>query len=224
MKRLAYVLALAGYVRSCDYVASTPALRAGNLRSQMEASDAASQARIDMLEAFGARSLKPGSMSGVMSLRDGPQRVVVSLSDQLAYLYRGDTLVAVSTISSGKDEKPTPIGIFSVLDKKPMYRSKKYDNAPMPLDAAHRPVRGRASCRLQSGVPGQPRLRAAAKRFCQEALLGHGRRHAGLHRRVNCRAALRRAARLTSRSVLRCSKSKRGLELYRGETNVEHCQ
>jgi lipoprotein-anchoring transpeptidase ErfK/SrfK len=39
----------------------------------------------------------------------------------------------VATISTGKDEKPTPTGIFSVLDKKPFYRSKKYDNAPMPF-------------------------------------------------------------------------------------------
>ena len=29
-----------------------------------------------------------------------------------------------------KSRRPT--GIFSVLDKRPMYRSKKYDNAPMP--------------------------------------------------------------------------------------------
>ena len=58
--------------------------------------------------------------------------MVVSLSDQLAYLYRGDTLVAVSTISSGRPGRDTPTGIFSILDKRPMYRSKKYDNAPMP--------------------------------------------------------------------------------------------
>jgi len=98
----------------------------------MEASDAASQARIDMLQAFGAKPLKAGQYVWRDVPSDGPQRVVVSLSDQLAYLYRGDRLVAVSTISSGKDEKPTPVGIFSVLDKRPMYRSKKYDNAPMP--------------------------------------------------------------------------------------------
>ena len=57
---------------------------------------------------------------------------MISLSDQRAYLYRGDSLVAIAAISSGKDSKPTPTGIFSVLDKRPMYRSKKYDNAPMP--------------------------------------------------------------------------------------------
>jgi len=87
-----------------------------------------------MLDAFGPKDLKPGQYLW----RDvpdaaGPQRVVISLSDQLAYLYRGNTLVAVSTISSGKDEKPSPTGIFSVLDKRPFYRSKKYDNAAMPF-------------------------------------------------------------------------------------------
>jgi hypothetical protein len=132
MKRMAFVLAFAG---SCilNLAGTSPALALETYEARTEASDAASQARIDMIDAFGDKTLKPGQYVW----RDvpdaaGPQRVVVSLSDQLAYLYRGDTLVAVSTISSGKDEKPTPTGIFSVLAKQPMYRSKKYDNAPMP--------------------------------------------------------------------------------------------
>ena len=62
----------------------------------------------------------------------GAERVVIGLSDQLAYFYRGNVLVAVSTISSGRAGRDTPTGIFSVLDKRPFYRSKKYDNAPMP--------------------------------------------------------------------------------------------
>jgi lipoprotein-anchoring transpeptidase ErfK/SrfK len=86
-----------------------------------------------MFEVFGFKQLKPGQyLWRDASGSAGPERVVISLSDQLAYLYRGDALVAVSTISTGKDEKPTPTGIFSVLDKQPFYRSKKYDNAPMP--------------------------------------------------------------------------------------------
>jgi hypothetical protein len=133
MKKLAYALALMGSCVFASALASTPALALETYEAQMEASDAASQARVDMLDAFGPKLLKPGQYLW----RDvpdaaGPQRVVISLSDQLAYLYRGNTLVAVSTISSGKDEKPSPTGIFSVLDKKPFYRSKKYDNAPMP--------------------------------------------------------------------------------------------
>jgi len=100
----------------------------------MEATDAATQAQFDMMEAFGFKRLKPGQYLW----RDvpdgaGPERVVISLSDQLAYVYRGDTLMAVSTISSGVEGRDTPAGIFSVLGKRPMYHSKKYDNAPMPF-------------------------------------------------------------------------------------------
>ena len=133
MKQLALALALAGTCVLGMSAASTPANALETYAAQMQASDAASQARIDMIEAFGPKFFKPGQYAW----RDvpeavGPQRVVISLTDQLAYLYRGSTLVAVSTISSGKDAKPTPTGIFSVLDKRPMYRSKKYDNAAMP--------------------------------------------------------------------------------------------
>jgi len=133
MKRLALVLALTGSCVFATTVASTPAAALETDEARLEASDAASKARLDMFEAFGFKVLKPGQyLWRDVPDEAGPERVVISLSDQLAYLYRGDALVAVSTVSSGKDEKPTPTGIFSVLDKKPFYRSKKYDNAPMP--------------------------------------------------------------------------------------------
>jgi lipoprotein-anchoring transpeptidase ErfK/SrfK len=133
MKQLAYALALTGSCVFATAVVPTPAFALETYEAKIEASDAASQGRVDMMEAFGPKELRPGQYlwrnvpEGV-----GPMRVVVSLSDQLAFVYRGNTLMAVSTISSGREEKPTPTGIFSVLDKQPMYRSKKYDNAPMP--------------------------------------------------------------------------------------------
>jgi predicted dithiol-disulfide oxidoreductase (DUF899 family) len=133
MKQLAYALELTGSCVFATAVVPTPAFALETYEAKIEASDAASQGRVDMMEAFGPKELRPGQYlwrdvpEGV-----GPMRVVVSLSDQLAFVYRGDTLMAVSTISSGKEAKPTPTGIFSVLDKQPMYRSKKYDNAPMP--------------------------------------------------------------------------------------------
>ena len=134
MKQLALALALTGSCVFATTIASTPASALETYEAQMEASDAASQARIDMLDAFGPKELKPGQYVW----RDvpesaGPERVVMSLSDQMAYLYRGDTLVAASTISSGRDDKPTPTGVFSVLNKTPMHHSNKYDNAPMPF-------------------------------------------------------------------------------------------
>ena len=132
MKRLSLLLSLAGTVLG-GALQSTPASALETPEAQSAASDAAMQARIDMADAFGDKVLRPGQyVWRDMPDATGPQRVVVSLSDQMAYLYRGDTLIAATTISSGRDEKPTPTGIFSVLNKTPMYRSKKYDNAPMP--------------------------------------------------------------------------------------------
>jgi L,D-transpeptidase-like protein len=133
MKRLATALALAGSCVLATSALSTPAFALETFEAKMEASEAASHATFDMFEAFGFKRLKPGQyLWRDVPESAGPERVVVSIGDQLAFLYRGDTLVAASTISTGKDEKPTPTGIFSVLDKRPFYRSKKYDNAPMP--------------------------------------------------------------------------------------------
>jgi hypothetical protein len=133
MKQLALALALTGSCVFSSTIAVTPAFALETPEAKTEASDAASQARSDLLDAFGPKALKPGQFVWRnVPESAGPERVVVSLSDQTAYLYRGDTLVAAAAISTGRDEKPTPTGIFSVLDKKPFYRSKKYDNAPMP--------------------------------------------------------------------------------------------
>jgi lipoprotein-anchoring transpeptidase ErfK/SrfK len=133
MKRMAMALALAGSCVLGSSIVSTPAFALETFEAQMQATDAASQARIDMMDAFGDKTLRPGQYLWRDVPGDGPQRVVASLSDQLAYLYRGNTLVAVATISSGRAGHDTPTGIFSVNSKTPMYRSKKYDNAPMPF-------------------------------------------------------------------------------------------
>ena len=101
--------------------------------AKAEASDAAAMAGIHMEEVFGAKRPKPGQYLWRKGSFDGEPRVVVSLTDQLAYLYRGEALVAVAAISTGKDEKPTPNGIFTIVDKQLMHRSQKYDNAPMPF-------------------------------------------------------------------------------------------
>jgi hypothetical protein len=134
MRRLSAVLAFAGMCTLELTAAASPALALETYEAKMEASDAASQARVDMVEVFGPKMLRPGQyLWRDVPAEAGAERVVVSLSDQLAYVYRGDTLMAVTTISSGRDDKPTPTGIFSVFQKTPFYRSKKYDNAAMPF-------------------------------------------------------------------------------------------
>jgi lipoprotein-anchoring transpeptidase ErfK/SrfK len=132
MKSPALALALSGLFALS--VPATPAVAAiETYEAKSAAAMAADQARLDMYEAFGDAELKPGKYLWRDVDAAGKPRVVVSLSDQLAFLYKGDTLVAVSTISSGTDSNPTPTGIFNVHTKKPMHRSRKYENAPMPF-------------------------------------------------------------------------------------------
>jgi lipoprotein-anchoring transpeptidase ErfK/SrfK len=102
--------------------------------AKMAAARAADQARQDMIEKWGDKELKPGQyLWDADASVNGPSRVVISLDEQMAYLYKGDTLIAVSTVSSGKPGKDTPTGIFPIQLKKPMHHSRKYDNAPMPF-------------------------------------------------------------------------------------------
>lgn len=58
--------------------------------------------------------------------------VVISIPLQQAFVYRGDQLIGVSTVSTGKPGKDTPIGTFTILQKKVFHRSNLYSNAPMP--------------------------------------------------------------------------------------------
>ena len=62
----------------------------------------------------------------------GPVSVVVSLPLQLAYVFRGEALIGVSTISSGRPGYDTPTGAFKILQKRVDHRSNLYDDAPMP--------------------------------------------------------------------------------------------
>jgi hypothetical protein len=154
MKQLALALALTGSCVFATAVASTPASALETYEAQMEASDAASQARIDMLDVFGPKVLKPGQyVWRDVPASAGPERVVISLSDQMAYLYRGDSLMAAATISTGREDKPTPSGIFSVFNKETMHHSKKYDDAPMPFAQFFDP----AGIAMHAGFnPGHP--------------------------------------------------------------------
>ena len=94
---------------------------------------AAPQAYQDMVAELGTRGLKPGQYIWSSSIPSaGDTRIVLDLVTQLAYVYRGDRLVGATTISTAKQGMITPLGFWSILEKRPFYRSKKYDNAPMP--------------------------------------------------------------------------------------------
>ena len=64
---------------------------------------------------------------------EGQPKVIIDLLTQTAYAFQGDVLVGAASISSAKTGMVTPLGFWKVLDKRKMYRSKKYNNAPMPF-------------------------------------------------------------------------------------------
>jgi len=125
-------LAIAGAAAFALSLPSMPAFAADRSAEAVEtAADAIDSAEQDMLETFGKRSLPAGQFLW----KGGGQvdRVVVDLSRQMAYAYSDDSLIGVSTISSGDKNHLSPIGIFEILEKQPMHRSRKYDDAPMPF-------------------------------------------------------------------------------------------
>ena len=81
---------------------------------------------------FGSVALRPGDYRWAATIPDAPARVVIDRMQQLMFVYKGDTLVGFSTISSGKRGKETPLGYWKVFRKQVRGFSRKYDNAPMP--------------------------------------------------------------------------------------------
>jgi lipoprotein-anchoring transpeptidase ErfK/SrfK len=79
-------------------------------------------------------ALKPGEYLWMPELApEGPVVIVISLPEQLAYVYRNGVRIGVSTVSTGKAGYETPTGVFTILQKQREHFSNLYDNAPMPF-------------------------------------------------------------------------------------------
>lgn len=66
------------------------------------------------------------------STAGAPVKIVIAIQQQLAMVYQGERLVGVSTVSTGSPGYETPLGAFTILEKKVFHRSNLYSNAPMP--------------------------------------------------------------------------------------------
>jgi hypothetical protein len=86
-------------------------------------------------------ALKPGEFVWYETAVDVPVStspgngisIVVSIPAQLAFVYRDGMLIAVSTVSTGREGKDTPTGEFTILQKQVFHRSNLYSAAPMPF-------------------------------------------------------------------------------------------
>jgi hypothetical protein len=62
----------------------------------------------------------------------GPLMILISIPEQETHVYRNGIMIGRSSISTGSKGHDTPGGVFSILEKQQSYRSKKYNDAPMP--------------------------------------------------------------------------------------------
>ncbi len=79
---------------------------------------AASNKRVPAKEPFG-------------ELSKGPLQMVVSIGQQHVTLYANGVRVTQARVSTGTPGHPTPMGVFSVIEKDRYHRSNLYDSAPM---------------------------------------------------------------------------------------------
>ena len=63
----------------------------------------------------------------------GPVEIVVSIPQQVAYIYRGGTLIGLTTVSTGRPGHRTPTGRFPIMEKHREHYSNLYNSAPMPF-------------------------------------------------------------------------------------------
>jgi L,D-transpeptidase catalytic domain len=100
-------------------------------------------ARADSVPFWGAKAsvaidtpideLKQGQFMWMgQAFSSGPVVMVVSLTEQRAYVYRNGILIGATTVSTGRPGHITPTGVFTVLQKQKEHRSTIYDGAPMP--------------------------------------------------------------------------------------------
>ena len=124
----------------------------------------------------------------------GPVVIIVSLPDQVMYVYRNGVRIGRSTVSTGKPGKRTPTGEFTVLQKKVSHESNIYKGAKMPHMQRLTWSWDRHACWTIAGLSGVRRLCADAGGLCQKTLFSHEYRHDRYYRRQQFCAVSQHAA------------------------------
>ena len=63
----------------------------------------------------------------------GPVQIFVSINQQKLHVYSDGVHIADTSVATGVPSLPTPLGVFSVIQKQVFHRSNIYSNAPMPF-------------------------------------------------------------------------------------------
>jgi lipoprotein-anchoring transpeptidase ErfK/SrfK len=78
-------------------------------------------------------ALKPEPAKDFGAIPKGPLQIVVSIAEQHVTLYSNGVRVAQGPVSTGVPGRPTPTGVFSIIQKDRFHHSNLYSNAPMPF-------------------------------------------------------------------------------------------
>ncbi len=108
--------------------------------------------------------------SHIPERHSGRASIVVDLSEQEAYLYRGKHRTASSRISSGREGHRTPTGRFAVIRKDIDHRSSLYGNY---VNASGKIVKGNVDSRKDS-KPAHSHFEGAPMPFFVEFSPGYG--------------------------------------------------
>jgi L,D-transpeptidase catalytic domain len=68
----------------------------------------------------------------VGQIQKGPLQIFISINQQKLHVYSDGVHVADTSIATGVPSLPTPLGVFSVIQKQVFHRSNIYNDAPMP--------------------------------------------------------------------------------------------
>ena len=69
-------------------------------------------------------------------IQKGPLQIFISINQQKLHLYSDGVHVADTSIATGVPRLPTPLGVFSVIQKQVFHRSNIYSGAPMATDSS----------------------------------------------------------------------------------------
>jgi len=75
---------------------------------------------------------EPKKDAGFGQMPKGPLQIVVSIGTQKVTLFSNGVRVAQGPVSTGVPGRPTPTGVFSIIEKDRYHHSNLYSNAPMP--------------------------------------------------------------------------------------------
>ena len=66
------------------------------------------------------------------NIRKGPVQIIISIDQQTLHLYSDGAHVTDTPVATGVPAHPTPMGVFSVIQKSLLHHSNIYSGAPMP--------------------------------------------------------------------------------------------